>query len=35
VRLEDGDIVLVGDACYFEEWIDTEETAPIGRDKAL
>lgn len=34
VRLESGEVVLCGDGCYFQDWIDTEESPPHGRDKA-
>lgn len=34
VRLQDDDVALVGDACYFAEWVDSEESPPIGHDKA-
>jgi N-acyl homoserine lactone hydrolase len=34
VRLRgDGDLVICADACYFADWMDTEETPPYGFDK--
>lgn len=34
VRLRgDGDLVICADACYFSDWMDTEETPPYGFDK--
>jgi N-acyl homoserine lactone hydrolase len=33
VRLDAGDLVLCADACYFSDWMDSEETPPYGYDK--
>jgi N-acyl homoserine lactone hydrolase len=33
LRLDGTDVVLCVDACYFEAWMDTEETPPYGYDK--
>ena len=33
LRLDGGDLVLCADACYFADWMDSEETPPYGFDK--
>lgn len=33
VRLDGGELVLCADACYFVDWMDSEETPPYGFDK--
>jgi N-acyl homoserine lactone hydrolase len=35
VRLDGGEMVICADACYFVDWIDSEETPPYGFDKRL
>jgi N-acyl homoserine lactone hydrolase len=33
VRLDDGELVICADACYFSDWMDSEEMPPYGFDK--
>jgi N-acyl homoserine lactone hydrolase len=33
IRLEEGELVICADACYFAEWMDSEESPPYGFDK--
>ena len=33
VRLDGGDVVICADACYFEDWLDSEQMPPYGFDK--
>lgn len=33
LRLEGEELVLCADACYFADWMDSEETPPYGFDK--
>jgi glyoxylase-like metal-dependent hydrolase (beta-lactamase superfamily II) len=33
VRVDDGELVLCADGCYFADWIDSEQTSPFGSDK--
>ena len=33
VRLDEGELVLCADACYFTDWMDSEEMPPYGFDK--
>jgi N-acyl homoserine lactone hydrolase len=35
VRVGDGDLILCADACYFADWMDSEEMPPYGFDKEL
>jgi N-acyl homoserine lactone hydrolase len=33
LRLDGADLVICADACYFAEWLDSEQTPPYGFDK--
>lgn len=33
LRFDSADIVICADACYFADWLDTEQTPPYGFDK--
>jgi N-acyl homoserine lactone hydrolase len=33
LRFGNADVVLCADACYFSDWLDTEQTPPYGFDK--
>jgi N-acyl homoserine lactone hydrolase len=33
LRLNGADVVICADACYFSDWMDSEETPPYGFDK--
>jgi len=33
LRLDGADVVLTADACYFADWMDSEQTPPYGFDK--
>jgi len=33
LRLKGGELVLCADACYFSDWMDSEQTPPYGFDK--
>jgi N-acyl homoserine lactone hydrolase len=35
LRLDGGELVLCVDACYFADWMDSEQTPPYGFDKQL
>jgi N-acyl homoserine lactone hydrolase len=34
LHLDSADLVICADACYFADWLDTEETPPYGFDKS-